>query len=279
MWGTTGRFRGTRWFPPALGMTRGVQGWTSHLLEFTQVSAFTFHLLIHQKYKAVSEPSPWQSLEVFQPQPFHAAPTAALADARQGDCQKCQSTTGRDKGPHSTRRQLRTSAALGWVSSSSTDTCSQFWHSPVLIKVEIIIIHTLGFGSGTLYLCPLEEEVVSLGKCVSTSTRLGQTLTLGEGPEQKEDSAAGFAPYKPAKHTQPGFLTTCTILQQPASYPHKAGQGCWHFTAPACPAAFPQFWGCWTSLHPAKATLSPKRTHEKLYLTWLSCPLCRWVLP
>lgn len=199
---TTGSLRGTRWFPSALGMTRGVQGWTSHLLEFIQVSALTFHLLIHQNHEAGSEPSPWQSLEV-----FHAAPTAALADASQGECHKCQSTAGRDKGPHSTRGQLRawTHAVLGWESSKSTDACSRFRCSPVLIKVGIIITQMLGFGSGTFYLCPLEEEVVSLGKQVSASVSWGQTLTLGEGPEKKTGSAAGFAAYKPAEHTQPGF--------------------------------------------------------------------------
>lgn len=39
---------------------------------------------------------------------------------------------------------------------------------------------------------------------MSTSVRWSQTLTLGEGLEE-EGSAAGFAAYKPAEHTQPGF--------------------------------------------------------------------------
>ena len=87
---------------------------------------------------------------------------------------------------------------------------------PVLIKVGIIITHMLGFGSGTFYLCPLEEEGVSLRKWVSTSVRLGQTLTLEGGPE-KESSAAGFAACKPVEYTvrffrQPLPPHSCLIL-------------------------------------------------------------------
>lgn len=54
---TTGSLKGTSWFPSALGMTRGVQGRTSHLLEFIQVPALTFHLLSHQNHEAGSEVS------------------------------------------------------------------------------------------------------------------------------------------------------------------------------------------------------------------------------
>lgn len=65
---TTGSLEGTRWFPSALGMTRAEQGWT-HLLVPVQVSALTFHLLVHRNHEASPEPPPQQSLEASHLQP------------------------------------------------------------------------------------------------------------------------------------------------------------------------------------------------------------------
>lgn len=194
----------TRWFPSALGMSRGVQGWTSHLLELIQVSALPFHLLIHQNHETVSKPSsPRQSLEASQPQPFHATPTAALAYASQGRVPQVPE-----------HHRLRRGTPQHPEAAQGTDTCSTWLGKfkvhrhllsvlvfPVLIKAGIIITHMLGFRSGTFYLCPLEEEAVSLGKCRSASVRLDQTRTLGRSPEKKDGSAAGFAAYKPVDYT------------------------------------------------------------------------------
>lgn len=200
---TPDHLNSTRWFPSALGMTRGVQGWTSHLLELIQVSVLTFHLLIHQNHEAVSKPSPWQSLEASQPQPFHATPTATLAYASQGRVPQVPE-----------HRRLRRGTPQHPEAAQGTDTCSTWLGKfkvrrhllsvlafPVLIKAGIIITHMLGLGSRTLYLCSLEEEVVSLGKCMSASVRLDETRTLGRSPEKTDGSAAGFAAYKPVDYT------------------------------------------------------------------------------
>lgn len=173
-------------------MTRGAQGWTSPLMEFTQVSALTFHLLIHQNYEfttkfTTSEPSPWRSLEVFQPQPFHATQKWGLS-------------------PH-TRWALGQSAGrrggfLGEVGAH---------FSQMGPNIDFRGRSRGGGGGLSCWLCSLQTRARTLAS-----------------------------------------------------------------TAPASPAAFPQFWGCWTYPYPAKPTLPPKRAQEQLHLT---CPSRRWVLP